>query len=746
MRSLCCLLLLLFLSSLAHGGASLAHGGGSNWVKRVLAHQKMHNHEARGRDFAKKALKYIRSTRFARNSRGDYVIAREEGVLSNGRYFEISLGEDVKARMRANGDWLAVGKSSAVYNGGIHEDPQRVADFHRHLFSPVLRERAPGNSKLPRGKDGSAKAPNPSAKRVSVVVDRSPPRVESIKIITQPNDPQKQRVHRGSRVFVGAFLSHIEIRMSEKMETSPSLRIKQQGRAAMPLALLEDRNPIFTYQFFPDTSPDANGPAGMEIEGQDLAGNPIDQSSVTEAGKSLFLVDTIAPDLRRVDTSLPGNFQSIPKADATIAGDDFPSKVSVFVADYSQEDDGSFNGANLDSSNASGIDWDALRLNDGSLALRLIDPRGREIPGTITARVPALELLLPDVFDPSLGIFPDSDSDGSADPIEGSYRMEVSLVDKVGNSSRHTLPWGMDTTAIDSNEIDVSIRPVFTEPKLNPENPIAPKGVAIKRLDSIEITSPDSDFSFTRSNAKLLFYSQGLHFRPKEIKTKLSRGAGSMSLKVLDDQDGDGEKDFENPEAGQYLPPGMVDPRWGKNDGLYVVEIDAVDKAGNSSKQSRNITLDTTPPEVAETFPKEELTIGPPLRMVDAIVKDPRASSQAKGSGIALEDSFIRLVFEGNEQVPAQDVKGLAFIHEVNNDDPTQPDYNPNDKYPKLLYELVDEEGQVSKLPDDGSWDGRYRLEVVAYDQEGNQVGAVTSFSYSSTTTSTTTTPMEIYF
>ena len=707
-----------------------------NWVQRVLAHQKLHNSDREARSFAIDAFKHISRTRFSVNASYDYVIATEAGVLANDKFYKAELGADVKVLMKANGDWTAVGRKSAIHNGSVFTEESRVKTLHSNLYKSPINVSA---------KQVSARA-IPGGERVSVVVDRTAPYVVKVEVITHPNDPEKRRVHLNPGVFVGAFESHIRVTMSEKMDGNPTLEVTQQGRPPRPAGVISSQNPIFTYQFFPDTSPDANGPVSIAITGRDLAGNEVDPNGPGASLQRLLNVDTIAPDLRRVDTSLPGNFQTIPKDGSTIAGHQFPKVIQAFIFDYNQQDDGTFQGANVATDNASGVDWDALRLRDGSLAIRLIDPNGREIRGTMTARIPALELLLPDVYDPGLGIFPDTDSDGKADPIEGTYRIEVTLLDKAGNSSSQTINWGMDTTPIASKNIDVSIRPVLSTPVTNPNNPIPEEGTAIKRLDSIEIRSQSPDFSFTRSNAKLLFYVKGLHFNPTEVKTKLIRNEDNLVLEVLRDQDGDGVDDFENPAPGQYLPPGMIDPRWGKNDGLYVVEIDAVDSADNHSTQTRNVILDTTAPEIGETFPKKEIKIGAPLRMVDAILKDPQATSGADGAGIDLHNSFIRLVFEGNDNVEAQDVKGVGFIHEPNSTDPTQPDFNPNDKHPKVLFELVDNGGHVTSLPEDGSWDGVYRLEVVAYDQAGNQVQGTTSFTYSAMTTSPTTAPLEMFF
>jgi len=717
--------------------APLAFGTDSNWIKRVLAHYKLHGDSPEGRTFATSALKYITTTRFSANAASDYVIATEEGVLVNGRYYDVALGPDVRVAMQPNGDWKASGKKAAVVNGTVFDEPDRVAALRT---SSVLVVPADGAV----AKAATAARALPVAERVSVVVDRTAPYVVKTEIITHPNDPEKRRVHLNPGVFVGAFECHIRVTFSEKMDGTPTVNVTQQNRPARPAGFIEDRNPIFTWQFFPDTSPDANGPAELAITGKDLAGNDLDPNGPGATEPRALVVDTVPPDLRRVDTSLPGNFRTLPKDGAVIAGTDFPKVIQAFVFDYDQPDDGTFDGANVTTANGSGVDWDALRLRNGSMAIRLFDPRGREIPGTMTARIPALELLLPDVYDPSNGIFPDTDSDGMADPIEGTYRIEVSIVDKAGNTMSTTLNWGMDATPISSKQLVVNLRPVLSDPFTNPNNPIPEQGTAIKRLDAIEITSPDPDFSVARSNAKLLFHSQGLHFRPVEVKCRVVRTDTTLTLEVLRDQNGDGVDDFENPAPGQYLPPGMVDPRWGKNDGLYVVEIDAVDKAGNHATQTRNVVLDTTAPQIGDTFPKEQVTIGAPLRMVDAILKDPKATSGADGAGISLDNSFIRLVFEGNDDVPAQDVKGVGFVHMPNPDDPTQPDFNPDDKFPKVLFEIVDSSGHVTSLPEDGSWDGVYRLEIVATDQAGNQVQGTASFNYSAATTSTTTAPLEM--
>jgi hypothetical protein len=303
----------------------------------------------------------------------------------------------------------------------------------------------------------------------------------------------------------------------------------------------------------------------------------------------------------------------------------------------------------------------------------------------------------------------------------------------VGNASQMTATLGMDATPVPTRSIAVNVNPVFTTPFPNPVNPIGETGTCVKKLQSVEVTSPDPDFNVDRSTARLLSYVAGPHTVPVVMKTTLTREADKLVLTVLADQNGDGQPDFENPAPGQYLPPGVVDPRFGRNDGLYVVEVTAYDKAGNVSTISREVKVDTTAPQVKDTFPRADVTLGPPLRFIDAIVIDPKPASGADPGGVNYDHFFVTCQFKGNSQTAAQTVHGVGFVHRPNSTDPTVPSFNPDDVYPKLLYEFTDTTGHVTPLPDTGKWDGVYEIQLTAYDNAGNEVTGSAAFTYSST-------------
>ncbi|MBI4863357.1 MAG: Ig-like domain repeat protein [Candidatus Riflebacteria bacterium] len=679
-------------------------------------------------------------------SRGGRWIATDgEIVLVDGQLHPRPLGGGFWATI-TDDNWAAGGTTGVLANGNFHPG----ASLAQALKEQLLAKSRPASSLvlLPAPSvPGNAAEPT----SVDIIRDTVPPTPLKVELVLHPNDPSRTVVvPAGSNVFVGYEPVGIRVTMSERMGTAPKVMISQPNFQALEASLTDgSKNPIFEYQFFPIGGPANNGPVKLQALGKnegnlpaygcDEAGNPIspDDPNAT-IGKALS-VDTVPPDTRRVDISQPGQFRMQPPENAVLPRHGFPKEILVLVADYNQPDDGTFTGPNVATDMASGVDFNQADVTGNKISVKLFDPRGRQIQGMLVPSEPmALRLLLPNVYDPAAGVFPDTDSDGVADPIEGTYRVQVDLIDKVGNASSKTLPFGADVTPPRSAGVAVTIKPVFTTPFVNPVNPIADTGTAIKKLDRVEITSPDADFDPLRSTAKLMSQVLGPGTVPKPMRTTLTREGRTIIVTVDRDQDGDGNPDFENPPTGQYVPPGDVDPRYGKNDGNYVVEVTAFDKAGNSSTITKEILLDTTSPKVGTTFPAAGAKLGPEVRIVDAILTDPKAASQQQGSGVRVEASSILLRFLGNTQTPPQVIKGITFFHYPNDSDPTRPDYNPDDHHPKILFEIVDGNGDSTPLPKDGSYDGVYHLEVAVKDRAGNEASGVTSFTYSHKTTATT--------
>jgi hypothetical protein len=679
-----------------------------------------------------------------------------DGVLTvaGGVLHRIRVGERPWAAVTPEGGWAAGGSEGVVVDGTFHADPALASALRARFVEPELpgaaRSPAPG-ADLDAGGARAALAAVTVPRDVTVVRDTTPPTVERLELVLHPDDPARRVVvPAGAAAFVGFESVVIRVTMSERMGAPPRVVVTQRGVPPFEASLAEtSANPVFEYRFFPNGSPAANGPVKIEVQGKndgtppsfgfDEAGNPIAPGSPGSVIGRALTVDTVPPDLRRVDVSVPGNFRSQPRENAVLPKDGFPKEILVLVADYNQPDDGSFSGANVATDLASGVDFDRAGVPGIPIAVRLFDPRGREIPGTLVASPPvALRLLLPNVYDVSAGIFPDTDADGVADPVEGRYRVQVDLVDRAGNATSQELAFGADVTPVRAASLAVSIRPVFSSPFPNPANPVPPTGTAVRRLERVEITSPDADFDPVRTTAELLTTVLGPGTVPRPMRTSISRVDRTVILAVDRDQDGDGQPDFENPAPGAFVPPGDVDPRLGRNDGPYIVQVKAFDTAGNSVVITRELVLDTTVPSVDRTFPSTEARLGPPVRIVDAILKDPRARSGRDGSGVRLDFSAISLRFLGNATTPAQFVRGIVFMHTPNDSDPTRPDYNPDDHFPKILYQIVDRQGNSTPLPRDGSFDGAFRLEVVVRDRAGNEATGVTSFTYSSRTTGTT--------
>jgi hypothetical protein len=199
--------------------------------------------------------------------------------------------------------------------------------------------------------------------------------------------------------------------------------------------------------------------------------------------------------------------------------------------------------------------------------------------------------------------------------------------------------------------------------------------------------------------------------------------------------------DFPNPTAvGTHVEIGGRDPRFGRFDGPYSVEIIAVDDAGNRSENiKKEFLLDTIPPYSSETFPKNYQKINTPLRHASAILVDPHPPKLHTwdqdgyvnfGSGISVTHSGINLFLNTPYGEPDPDIYGdnnklrgaLTYIHRPNSTDPDSPSFDPKDDSYRVLLEFVDKQGTPVTLPVDGSADGIYRLEVIPKDNAGNSV------------------------
>jgi hypothetical protein len=771
MRSLpTALALTLALSPALAGDRPLEERAEEASIRRHLGYT-IFKSRGRTRGIAETILAFWRSgTRFSENATGQWIVANKGGVMVNGKAYDALPGAPTKVVMGSDGNWIASTPEAFMHSGNRFEDPETVAQVHQDVYAfqtIALGNAAPSKSPLragpnlaPRSQSFQAPrnmtvdrfdmpdqfqpflAPNQASTSRNITLDTEPPFVRRVLITRHPEDQVQRRSGFPPRFFVGLAPVEFQILMSETMGTAPRVEVVQADGTRTPAALSQDQNPLYTFRWFPFASPEGNGPATLEVLGDtqntppqfgaDQAGNVIPAQEDVGVFTGAVVVDTLPPELMRIDTTQPGSFRTIPGEDEVLSRDEFPRSVLAFVEDYDQPQDPGGVGP-LTVQDASGVHFRRIGDGTGAMDMRVFKPDGSEIPGTLSSRINALELFLPDVYDPGVGIFQDRNQDGFAEPDEGTYRVQVDLVDEVGNTSSVTLPFGADTTPIAARALQVSVQPILSDPFPNPPDPLPEGGdVFVRRLDGVVIRSQDPDFSFPRSTVKVQSLAAGRFTVPQDLVGEFSRGDDFLRFDIARDQDGDGRDDFENPEPGQFLPPGMTDPRLGKNDGHYRVVVTARDQAGNESEIKRDIVLDTQPPEVGSAFPSTNTTQYAPLRMVDVQLTDPQNRAEEDGSGVRLTASQINLRFLGNDQTQAQDIRGLPFLHTPNPDDPTRPDFNPVDTSHRLLLELIDEQGNVTKLPDDGTFDGIYQIDVVVRDQAGNEAMGTTTFEYSS--------------
>ena len=402
------------------------------------------------------------------------------------------------------------------------------------------------------------------------------------------------------------------------------------------------------------------------------------------------------------------------------------------------------------------------------------DPSNNLISGTLVTQPPnGLIFLLPPVdliFPQGRGLAP-----------EGTYTVKVNLVDKVGNQGVETFFFVVDNTDIDANSIQVALFPVsdenadFTPDTPNPSltNPIGGLEIpdnpdlvdlgtltAINTINRFTVCSTDQTFDLTRT-ANFVKFKARLNGPDTVARTlnasgtavldseNLCQSVGSIAFNVSNDQ-----KQafpnlglFPNPSSGPgaNVEPGTRDPRFGQFDGPYLVELEALDDAGNRSTPiNKEFLLDTTQPYTDDTFPKNNSKINSPLRHISAILVDPHPPRVHTfdetgyvnfGSGISVERSSLKLTLRSPYR---QEVLGrsdlfladgtlrgkLNYTHIPNSIDPTKPSYNPKDDAYRALLEIVDRNTKVIELPSNGDADGLYEIESVPVDNAGNSVDA----------------------
>jgi len=629
-----------------------------------------------------------------------------------------------------------------------------------------------------------------------VVLDKKDPVLTRLELIKNPQT-QNQTVENIPGVFIKSGRVRVRASFSEEMGRPPTLQIQQQGNGVgtppdQPLVATFDSE-LFAvdpetveYEFSPLVGPFDTGPVTFTFldNGTDLAGRPLDLSQGALRGgvvERAVIVDTVPPDLNRVDPGQPGEVRTLPRNNERVAKNDFPSQLTLIVRDYNLPTDIDLGTTGDDSllrgtGDASQVDFSKI-LDEGSsssdkgVKVELIDPNQAPILGTLGTQPPnGLIYLLPDVDK----LYPQG---GGLAP-EGTYTVRVTLLDKVGNEGLETFFFEVDNTDISPESIKVSLLPEpdgseFQADSSNPllVNPITAKEIpetpdlvdlstltAVNALTGFKVCSTDSSFDLTRS------------LRSVEIKARLNgpdtvartlNSTGSANLAVQNNACGSGGEisftvssdqsqafpnlqAFPNPsQPGPNIDPGTRDPRFGQFDGPYLVEVKAQDDAGNESEEIRKeFLLDTTQPFTEGTFPADNSKIASPLRHISAVLVDPHPPRVLTfdetghvnfGSGISVDRSSLKITLRTPYQsqiLSRSDLfrpdgilrSKLTFTHVPNSIDPTRPGFDPRDDAFRVLLEFVNSSTNVAALPEDGSADGIYEIEVVPVDNAGNSV------------------------
>ena len=285
-------------------------------------------------------------------------------------------------------------------------------------------------------------------------------------------------------------------------------------------------------------------------------------------------------------------------------------------------------------------------------------------------------------FDPvTIDVIPQSDF-----TLEGDYRVEIIISDKAGNRSlKDTRIFTMDFTGITNDRISCIPEnngfAKFGSPPFNQGLP-----------HSISLNVDHSQFDPQRSTLLLKNFQEIPQILPGVKKVT---NANTIRYELTDQLPNDSSKD-----------------------GKYVIESQIFDTPGNLNSDFFCVfTYDNCKPNVESIFPLNQANVSRNLRHVSAIVKDCLPRFDVEISDIDLTQSTIR-VFKANQDGSNQEeiLSRLRF------------ETLPEQRAQKILLEFIDENGVTTSLPNDGSADGRYNMEIEAFDKSGNRSGVTTSF------------------
>lgn len=475
----------------------------------------------------------------------------------------------------------------------------------------------------------------------------------------------------------------LRIAATEIMDTPPEVYVTQAGADALPAPLSAEvvAGRVWDYNYVVlagATDGSLDGRVDLIVTGgADRAGNPMQPEVRIERS---FAVDTLAP---QIDT-----LRSSP-ADGTVFST-APLPIRVLLRENL-----------LSADPASGVDVGASTLE---VYGPIEEDPNRLRPGTLARMAPeSLE------WTPGAGAF----------DREGTYRVEVKAVDRVGNTTTELLIYRVDRTSVDPAFLTTTMPPA--ESYLNGLTwPRLPDGTWY--VSGTWDVSGAPDFDVSRSRVTLEKLCPIPH---KFVGHRVPVGTDTVRFELVDPLRTNG---------------------W--DDGYYTMFLEAWDLADNRAVPiARNFTYDTLAPYVMDgtqgqieagvpirenMFPAGDSVVRGPLRYVAAEMIDRVAPNEFGGSGINTElstGSRLELVLiEGHPTtavpVGTSTTNSLSSLLHFESVEPEviSPCYTGVRRATAVRELRVDPlSGAPMGLATDGSHDGEWMLYAHPRDRAGNE-------------------------
>ena len=313
-------------------------------------------------------------------------------------------------------------------------------------------------------------------------------------------------------------------------------------------------------------------------------------------------------------------------------------------------------------------------LNSGvdtqSASIEIFDPNNKKV------EIDLIE------FDPiTLDIIPRSEF-----TVEGDYRVEIIISDKAGNRSlKDTRLFTMDFTGIANDQITCV-----------PEN-----------NGFVKYDTPPFDSSGT--------HSVSLNVDHPQFDAERS----TLVLKNFQEipQILPGVKKVSNQNTIRYELKNQL-PSDTSKDGKYLIETQIFDTPGNLNSDFVCVfTYDNCKPSVESFFPSTNAVMSRNLRHVSSVIKDCIPRFDVEVSDIDMSLSTIKVFKASENGGNLEEIRSRLRFETL-----------PDQRAQKLLLEFIDPNGVTTSLPNDGSADGRYNMEIEAFDRSGNRSGITSSF------------------